>query len=135
MSLERTVDLLTELINMPTISADSNLDLIEYVGKVLQPLDADIELTYDEEANKANLFATLGPRIEGGIVLSGHTDVVPVEGQPWTVDPFDAITSRGRIYGRGACDMKGFIACVLGLWTHSTPSRVGDGSTVVVPAT
>ncbi len=115
MSLERTVDLLTELINMPTISADSNLDLIEYVGKVLQPLDADIELTYDEEANKANLFATLGPRIEGGIVLSGHTDVVPVEGQPWTVDPFDAITSRGRIYGRGACDMKGFIACVLAM--------------------
>ena len=60
MSLERTVDLLTELINMPTISADSNLDLIEYVGKVLQPLDADIELTYDEEANKANLFAKIG---------------------------------------------------------------------------
>ncbi len=113
MSLERTVEVLGDLINIPTVSTDTNLDLIEYAGELLQGLGARTDLTYDAEGSKANLFATLGPEEAGGIVLSGHTDVVPVEGQPWTVDPFRATVSGDRVYGRGACDMKAFIACAL----------------------
>jgi acetylornithine deacetylase len=115
MNIERTVEILTDLIAMPTVSADSNLDLIEFAGELLQTLGASIELTYDEAGDKANLFATLGPAVDGGIVLSGHTDVVPVAGQPWTVDPFAATLSQERIYGRGSCDMKAFIACALAM--------------------
>lgn len=115
MNLQRSVDILSDLIAFPTVSSDSNLDLIEYAGEMLEGLGASTELIYDDSGSKANLFATLGPAVDGGFVLSGHTDVVPVEGQPWTVEPFRATASRERIYGRGACDMKAFIACALAL--------------------
>ncbi|KAA3624145.1 MAG: M20/M25/M40 family metallo-hydrolase, partial [Proteobacteria bacterium] len=115
MNLERSVEILSDLIGFPTVSSDSNLDLIEYAGEILETLGARTELTYDDQGEKANLFATLGPETDGGFVLSGHTDVVPVEGQPWTVQPFTATASRDRIYGRGACDMKAFIACALAM--------------------
>ncbi len=115
MNLERSVNILTRLIEFPTVSADSNLDLIDYAGELLEDLGARTELTYDAAGNKANLFATLGPEADGGFILSGHTDVVPVEGQPWTVDPFKATASGDRVYGRGACDMKAFIACALAM--------------------
>ncbi|MGH6628877.1 MAG: acetylornithine deacetylase, partial [Burkholderiales bacterium] len=81
----------------------------------LKPFGAAVRLTHDDGKRKANLFATLGPRGEPGIALSGHTDVVPVEGQEWDTDPFGMVEKDGRLYGRGACDMKGFIACVLAL--------------------
>ena len=115
MNLERSVDILTHLIEFPTVSVDSNLDLIGYAGEILEGLGARTELTYDADRRKANLFATLGPEADGGFILSGHTDVVPVEGQPWTVDPFKATKSSERVYGRGACDMKAFIACALAM--------------------
>jgi len=108
-----TLDLIRTLIAFPTVSRDSNLELIDFVREYLRPLDADIRLTFDAERGKANLFATLGPRGEPGIVLSGHTDVVPVDGQDWASDPFTVIERGGRLYGRGTSDMKGFIACVL----------------------
>jgi acetylornithine deacetylase len=107
--------MLRRLIAFPTVSRDSNLELIRFVRGILEPCGADIRLTHDEAKRKANLFATLGPRGEPGIVLSGHTDVVPVEGQAWDSDPFEMVEKDGRLYGRGACDMKGFIACVLAL--------------------
>jgi len=107
--------MLRRLIAFPTVSRDSNLDLIHYLRDYLKPFDADIRLTYDDGKRKANLFATLGPRGEPGIVLSGHTDVVPTEGQAWDTDPFEMVEKDGRLYGRGACDMKGFLACVMAL--------------------
>ena len=108
-----SVEMLRRLIAFPTVSRDSNLDLIHYVRDGLKPFDTEIRLTHDDGKRKANLFATLGPRGEPGIVLSGHTDVVPTEGQPWDTDPFKMVEKDGRLYGRGSCDMKGFIACVL----------------------
>src|SRR4029077_11585718 len=94
---------------------DSNLDLIHFVRDYLKPFDAEIRLTYDDEKRKANLFATLGPRGESGIALSGHTDVVPTEGQAWDTDPFTLAEREGRLYGRGTSDMKSFIAVALAL--------------------
>ena len=108
-----TLALLKTLIAFPTVSRDSNLELIDYVREYLRPLGADCRLTYDREKRKANLFATLGPRDQPGIVLSGHSDVVPVDGQEWATDPFVLTERDGRLYGRGTSDMKSFIACVL----------------------
>ena len=110
-----SIALLGELVAFHTVSRDSNLDLIHYACDILKPLDARIRLTYDDERRKANLFATLGPADRPGIVLSGHTDVVPVEGQRWDSDPYAVIEKDGRLYGRGTADMKGFLACALAL--------------------
>jgi acetylornithine deacetylase len=105
--------LLAELIGFATVSRESNLDMIEFVRHYLAELGVESELFYNAERTKANLFATIGPRERGGIVLSGHTDVVPFEGQAWTVDAFRLTERDGRLYGRGTADMKGFIASVL----------------------
>lgn len=114
--LNDTVDILTDLINFPSISEGGNLELIAYINHRLDQIGVRTYLTLDETGGKANLFATLGPaNTDGGIVLSGHTDVVPVEGQEWHSDPFNALVRDGRLYGRGACDMKGFIACTLAM--------------------
>ncbi len=110
-----TLRLISELIAFPTVSRDSNLELIDYVRELLRPLDADVRLTFDRDKRKANLFATLGPRGLPGVVLSGHTDVVPVDGQAWSSDPFTVTERDGRLYGRGTSDMKSFIACALAL--------------------
>jgi acetylornithine deacetylase len=105
--------LLERLIGFATVSRDSNLDMIEFIRLYLKELGVESELFYNSERTKANLFATIGPPECGGIVLSGHTDVVPVDGQAWTVDPFRLTERDGRLYGRGTADMKGFIASVL----------------------
>ncbi|MHA6159743.1 acetylornithine deacetylase [Pseudomonas sichuanensis] len=105
--------LLARLVGFATVSRDSNLELIGFIRDYLAGLGVDSELFLNEEGTKANLFATIGPTDRGGVVLSGHTDVVPVDGQAWTVEPF-ALTERdGRLYGRGTADMKGYIASVL----------------------
>ncbi len=108
-----TLKLIRELIAFPTVSRDSNLELIDYVRELLRPLDADVRLTFDQDKRKANLFATLGPRDVPGLALSGHTDVVPVDGQDWASDPFTVVERDGSLYGRGTSDMKSFIACAL----------------------
>ncbi|CAG4925795.1 acetylornithine deacetylase [Paraburkholderia saeva] len=105
--------LLERLIGFATVSRDSNLEMIEFIREYLDELGVESELFYNVERTKANLFATIGPREGGGIVLSGHTDVVPIDGQPWTVDAFRLTERDGRLYGRGTADMKGFIASVL----------------------
>jgi len=119
----QSLELLRRLVAFPTVSRDSNLELIGFVREWLRPFDADIRLTYDAARGKANLFVTLGPRGEPGLVLSGHTDVVPVDGQDWASDPFTVVERDGRLYGRGTSDMKGFIACVLAV----VPAHVRRG--------
>ncbi|MCT8997150.1 acetylornithine deacetylase [Chelativorans intermedius] len=113
--LARTRQILADLVAFPTVSADSNLQLIAYAAEILSDLGARLSIHHDGTGTKANLFATLGPEGDGGIVLSGHTDVVPVEGQEWTGDPFTLREAGDRLYGRGTCDMKGFIACCLAM--------------------
>ncbi|MBO6900113.1 MAG: acetylornithine deacetylase [Rhizobiaceae bacterium] len=113
--LARTQEVLGELIGFPTVSADSNLELIAYAADLLSEAGAKLSISRDETGAKANLFATLGPLEDGGIVLSGHTDVVPVDDQEWTSDPFVMDERGGFLYGRGACDMKGFIAACLAM--------------------
>ncbi|HKT94204.1 MAG TPA: acetylornithine deacetylase [Paraburkholderia sp.] len=105
--------LLERLIGFETVSRESNLELIAFVQRYLADLGVDCELFHNDGRTKASLYATIGPRDKGGIVLSGHTDVVPVEGQAWSVDPFRLTEKNGRLYGRGTADMKGFLACVL----------------------
>jgi acetylornithine deacetylase len=106
-------DLLAALVGFDTTSRESNLRLIEFVRDYLTRLDVPCELIFNAERSKANLFATLGPDDRPGIILSGHTDVVPVDGQAWTVPPFELTEQHGKLYGRGTADMKGYIACVL----------------------
>ncbi|WP_296256889.1 MULTISPECIES: acetylornithine deacetylase [unclassified Pseudomonas] len=106
-------DLLAALVRFDTTSRESNLQLIEFVRDYLAQWDVPCELIYNEQRSKANLFATIGPVDVAGIVLSGHTDVVPVDGQPWTVPPFELSEQDGKLFGRGTADMKGYIACVL----------------------
>ena len=113
--LDRTCEVLGELVAFPTVSSDGNLELITYAADLLSDAGATFSFSRDETGSKANLFATLGPQGDGGIVLSGHTDVVPANADEWTSDPF-VMTRRGdRLYGRGTCDMKGFIAAALAL--------------------
>lgn len=111
--MSRSRELLGSLIEFDTTSRESNLQLIEFVRDYLAQLDVPCELIFNVERSKANLFATLGPDNVPGIVLSGHTDVVPVDGQAWTVAPFALTEKDGKLYGRGTADMKGYIACVL----------------------
>ncbi|MGN6584689.1 MAG: acetylornithine deacetylase [Rhizobiaceae bacterium] len=113
--LDDTCAILGDLIAFPTVSAGSNLDLIAYAAERLGAYGATIAINRDESGAKANLFATIGPEGDGGIVLSGHTDVVPVMAEEWTSDPFAMREADGRLYGRGACDMKGFIAAALAM--------------------
>lgn len=111
-------ELLEQLVAFDTTSRESNLALIDFVRGYLSELGVNCELIHNDERSKANLYARLGPAGSGGVMLSGHSDVVPVDGQNWSVPPF-ALTGRdGKLYGRGTADMKGFIACVLAAVPH-----------------
>ncbi len=106
-------DLLARLVSFDTTSRDSNLALVEWVEAYLDGLGVPHRRVPNADGTKSNLLATIGPMAEGGVVLSGHTDVVPVDGQPWSSDPFVVTERDGRLYGRGTCDMKGFLALAL----------------------
>ena len=108
-------EMIERLIGFDTTSRGSNLDLISFVADYLAEYGIAATLTHDDDRGKANLFATLGPEGDGGVVLSGHTDVVPVDGQAWSSDPFTVVERDGRLHGRGTCDMKSFIAIALAL--------------------
>jgi acetylornithine deacetylase len=101
------------LVRLNTVSRESNLALIECIADHLRTLGVPIRLTYDAERRKANLFATIGVGKPDGVILSGHTDTVPWDGQAWTRDPLDAAVADGRLHGRGSADMKGFIGLVV----------------------
>lgn len=111
----RALDLVKNLIAFDTTSRDSNLALIDFAQALLEKAGARCRRSYDATGKKANLFATIGPDGDGGYVLSGHTDVVPVDGQDWSSDPFQPEVRDGYLYGRGACDMKGFVGTALAL--------------------
>ncbi len=108
-----SLSLLSDLIGFDTTSRNSNLEAIEFIQGLLEGLGVESELSWNPDRTKANLFATLGEDSGPGIVLSGHTDVVPVDGQQWSSDPFRAEVRDNRLYGRGSCDMKGFISVCL----------------------
>ena len=108
-----TINILKDLVGFATVSRDPNRALIDYVADRLGSTNADVRIIPDENGGKANLFATTGPRDRGGVMLSGHTDVVPVDGQEWTVPAFACTEMNGRLYGRGTADMKGFVASAL----------------------
>jgi acetylornithine deacetylase len=109
----KSLDLIKTLIAFDTTSRNSNLELIDWVRAYLKKHGVDSELVHDETGKKANLYATLGPKGPGGICLSGHTDVVPVDGQDWRTDPWKIVEKDGKLYGRGTCDMKSFVAVAL----------------------
>ena len=106
-------ELLARLVAFDTTSAKSNLELIDFVRDSLASHGVASTLTPSPDGKKASLFATIGPKGDGGVGLSGHSDCVPVEGQNWTSDPFTLELRDGKLFGRGSCDMKGFLACVL----------------------
>ena len=109
----QAAEILKTLVGFDTTSRGSNLALIEWVEAYLDRIGAAHRRVPNADGTKSNLLATIGPLVEGGVVLSGHTDVVPVDGQPWTSAPFELTERAGRLYGRGTCDMKGFIALAL----------------------
>ena len=109
------VEMIKKLVSFDTTSRDSNLPMIEFIQDYLSQFGVESHLVKNEDASKANLYATIGPMVEGGVVLSGHTDVVPVDGQAWDHDPFDAIEKDGKLFGRGTSDMKSFYAIALAM--------------------
>ena len=112
-------ELLSVLIGFDTTSFRSNRDMIDFIVDYLSSHGISSSLGFNDEETKADLIATIGPQVAGGIILSGHTDVVPVAGQDWNTDPFVAHEKGDKIYGRGSCDMKGFIAVVLAMVRNS----------------
>ena len=114
----RARSILDDLIAFPTVSSDSNLAMIDYIRVLLERAGITSSLIFSEDRKKANLFASIGPNDRPGVLLSGHSDVVPVEGQAWTSYPFKLVERQGQLYGRGTADMKGFIACVLAVAEH-----------------
>src|ERR1700741_3893367 len=121
---QTSLDLIRRLVGFDTVSIHSNLALIHYVRDYLRDLGIESRLTFDAEGKKANLLAAIGPAVPGGIVLSGHTDVVPVAGQPWESDPFAVIERDNRLYGRGPSDMKSFVPMALALAPEFQAARL-----------
>lgn len=113
--LGQSIAMIERLVAFDTTSRNSNVALIDDVRSYLDDLGIESRLTWNAEGDKANLWATIGPTDRGGVVLSGHTDVVPVDGQRWSRDPFSVVRSDGRLYGRGTADMKSFVAIALAL--------------------
>jgi acetylornithine deacetylase len=113
MNVQSSKDILSALVSFDTVSRNSNLDLIAWVEGYLDKLGVKHQRVYDETGQKSNLWATLGPKDAPGFILSGHTDVVPVDDQNWTDSPFKLTERDGKLYGRGSTDMKGYVACCL----------------------
>jgi len=113
MNVQSSKDILASLVSFDTVSRNSNLDCISWIEGYLDKLGVKHERIYDETGQKSNLWATLGPKDVRGYILSGHTDVVPVDDQNWTDSPFKLTERDGKLYGRGSCDMKGYVACCL----------------------
>jgi len=111
--IAETTTVLKRLVGFKSLPGNPTTEIITYISQYLSNLDVSYELSFDDCGERANLFATIGPDVDGGVVLNGHTDVVPVDGQQWSTDPFTLTSKQNRLYGRGAVDMKGFLACML----------------------
>ena len=122
--MTQSLAILEKLISFPTVSKDSNLALTDYIQNFLNESGIQSSIVYNEEKNKANLWATIGPSGAGGVALSAHTDVVPVVGQNWSTDPFVMSRRHSNLYGRGTADMKGFIACCLAMAARVDQSKL-----------
>ena len=108
-----TIQILNHLISYPTVSRDANINLIDYIADLISCDNVKPVIIKNKEKSKANLFASIGPKNSEGVMLSGHTDVVPIDGQDWTKPPFECTYENGLYYGRGTADMKGFVACAV----------------------
>lgn len=128
----RTLELLEHLVAFPTVSRDSNLELINWVEDLLSQNGFELTRILSPDHNKAGLFARIGPNIDGGICLSAHTDVVPVEGQDWTLPPFQLTQDDTRIFGRGTTDMKGFLASALAMAEHAAQAQLSEPLSLVI---
>ena len=106
-------EMMEKLISFPSVSSVSNLPIIDFIEEYLNSHGVECHRVYNPAGDKANLYANAGPAVDGGVILSGHTDVVPVVGQDWDTDPFKVVEKDGKLYGRGTCDMKGFDAIAL----------------------
>ena len=124
MDIRRTIATLERLVAFETVSSRSNIELIDWAANRLNDLGVPAFVQHGDEQGKANLFATIGPEDRPGIMLSGHSDVVPVAGQNWTSDPFRLTQREGRLYARGSADMKGFIACCLEMAPRFAAARL-----------
>ena len=111
--IQHALSVLKHLVGFPTVSDQSNIDLIEFIMAYLDEYGVRYHVFPDGSGTKLGLIAQIGPDLEGGVILSGHTDVVPVAGQSWSSDPWTLTKRDGRYYGRGTCDMKGFLALML----------------------
>jgi len=129
------VEMLAALVAFDTTSRNSNLELIAFVEDYLDQHQVPHYRVDYEGGRKANLYATIGPDVAGGIVFSGHTDVVPVDGQDWVSDPFMLTERDGKLYGRGTCDMKGFIAVALALLPRFKQMKLKTPIHFAFPAT
>ena len=112
-TLDKTISILTDLVEYPSVSSESNLEIINYLSDKIKSLGGKVDIMTTEDKKQANIFCTIGPEIDGGIVLSGHTDVVPAKELNWNSDPFKLTKKDNLLYGRGTCDMKGFIASTI----------------------
>ncbi|CAL2101084.1 Acetylornithine deacetylase [Tenacibaculum sp. 190130A14a] len=106
-------EILAKLVSFGVLSKQNNISLVDWISEYITQFGIETVYVYNEEKTQASLHCRIGPAVDGGIILSGHTDVVPVKGQPWNTDPFELIEKEGNLYGRGACDMKGYLACFL----------------------
>ncbi len=109
----QSIDILEQLISFDTVSRNPNMALMGHIASLLESAGIACMLLPDDTGKKANLYATIGPSELPGVMLSGHTDVVPIDNQDWTKPAFKLTQSQGRLYGRGTCDMKGFVACAI----------------------
>ncbi len=106
-------EILSDLVAFPVLGGESNLEIIAYIQSHLEQFGIQSTLVENKAEKKASLHCRIGPAVDGGVILSGHTDVVPVEGQDWETNPFQLVEKEGKLYARGSCDMKGFLACCL----------------------
>jgi acetylornithine deacetylase len=127
--IEKTIEILGDLVAFPSVSGRPNGDIIGYIKSYLETHGIEALLDVTDDGTQLNLFATIGPAIDGGIILSGHTDVVPAAASGWTSDPFTLRRDNGRLYGRGAVDMKGFVAIALAM----VPDIVAVQDTLTAP--
>jgi acetylornithine deacetylase len=111
--LEHTIEILRQLVGFETISGRPTHDIVGFIETYLNSHGVECSLSFDEAGERANVFATIGPEVDDGVVFCGHTDVVPVDGQVWTSSPFELTRKDGKLFGRGSVDMKGFLACVM----------------------
>jgi len=119
-----SIEILKKLISFDTVSSNSNLELISFCKQILENAGAKVTIIKNKEETKGNLFATIGPENQRGIILSGHTDVVPVKNQAWNTDPFKLTEIDDRLYGRGTADMKSFVACALQAATKASTMKL-----------